>query len=315
MERIAVRALPDGRLSRLQPVHVCLEGMEDTILCRDDQDYDAMVKIMAVAARRKNVIIVIYAVVSNHFHASVLALMQEQAHQYGEEVKKMYAMWFSRKYGERNAMKRVSVTALVLENDWHVRNALAYIPRNALDNGCSVALYPWSGYSAMFRPRGDALQGRPVASLTKREREAIMHTGDDLTDVRWLLDDQNRLIPASICDSVYLEQAFNNDPAFFLKTVGSLNVAEMDWKLVDAPRRRQPDTTFLASVNDVSERWFKRPAADLPIEKKLRLIPYIDRTMKTGIPQLARTFGLNRDEVAKSLRRKDSPASWGRSKK
>ena len=304
MERIAIRTLPDGRLSRLQPVHVCLEGLEDTIFCRDDLDYDAMVKIIAVAARRKNVIIVIYAVVSNHFHASVLSETQEAAHQYGEEVKRMYAMWFSRKHGERNAMKGVSVTALVLENDWYVRNALAYIPRNAMDNGCSVSLYPWSGYSAMFCPKGDAPQGRPVASLTKREREALMHTGDDLTDVRWLLDDKNRLIPASICDSIYLEQAFNNDPAFFLKTIGSLNKAEMDWKMVDAPRHRQPDTEFLVSVNDVSERWFKRPVTELPIEKKLRLIPYIDRTMKTGIPQLARTFGLNRSEVAKALRRK-----------
>ena len=79
MDRIAIRTRPDGRLGRLQPFHVCLEGMEDTILCRDDEDYDAMVKIMAVASRRKNVIIVIYAVVSNHFHATVLALKQEDA--------------------------------------------------------------------------------------------------------------------------------------------------------------------------------------------------------------------------------------------
>ena len=131
-----------------------------------------------------------------------------------------------------------------------------------------------------------------------------MHTGDDLTDVRWLLDDQNRLIPASICDSVYLEQAFNNDPAFFLKTVGSLNVAEMDWKLVDAPRRRLTDTEFLTSVNEVSERWFNLPAGGLSPERKRRLIPYIDRTMRTSIPQLARAFGLSRDEVEKMLRRR-----------
>ena len=303
MDRIAIRTLPDGRLGRLHPFHVCLEGMEDTILCRDDEDYDAMVKIMAVASRRKNVIIVIYAVVSNHFHATVLALKQEDADLYGEDVKRVYSMWFSRKHGEHKAMKHVSVSALLLENDWHVRNALAYIPRNALDNGCNVANYPWSGYAAMFRQKGETLKGKPVATLTKREREAVMHTGDDLTGTRWLLDGQNRLTPESICDTVYLEQAFNNDPAYFLKTIGSLNPAEMEWKLVNAPRQRLPDTDFLASVNDVSDRWFKLPAGDLSIEKKLRLIPYINRTMKTSIPQLARAFGLSRDEVARALRR------------
>ena len=303
MDRIAIRTLPDGRLGRLQPFHVCLEGMEDTILCRDDEDYDAMVKIMAVASRRKNVIIVIYAVVSNHFHATVLALKQEDADLYGEEVKRVYSMWFSRKHSEHKAMKHVSVSALLLENDWHVRNALAYIPRNALDNGCNVANYPWSGYAAMFRSKGETLQGKPVATLTKREREAVLHTGDDLTGTRWMLDGQNRLTPESICDTVYLEQAFNNDPAYFLKTIGTLNPAEMEWKLVNAPRQRLPDTDFLASVNDVSDRWFKLPAGDLSMEKKRRLIPYINRTMKTSIPQLARAFGLSRDEVARALRR------------
>ena len=303
MDRIAIRTLPDGRLGRLQPVHVCLEGMEDNILCRDEQDYDAMVKIMAAASIRRNVIIVIYAVVSNHFHVTVLALTQEDAYLYGEDVKKVYSMWFSRKHGERKAMRRISVSAQVLENDWHVRNALAYVPRNALDNGCGVADYPWSGYSAMFCPRADEPCGRPVAALTKREREAVMHTGDDLTEVRWRLDGQNHLIPASICDHMYLEQAFNDDPAYFLKTIGTVNVSEMQWKLVDAPRRRLPDTDFLASVNDVSERWFKLPVGDLSMEKKRRLIPYVNRTMKTSIPQLARAFGLRRDEVARALRR------------
>ena len=305
MDRIAIRLLPDGQLARLQPVHVCLEGLETTILCRDDEDYDVMVKIMAVASLRKNVIIVIYAVVSNHFHASVLARSQENAYDYGEEVKRMYSMWFSRKYGERKALKEVSVSAQVLENDWHIRNTLAYVPRNALDNRCGVANYPWSGYSAMFRSPQEKLQGRAVAALSKREREAIMHTGDDLKHVPWLLDEQNRLIPASICDHVYLEQAFNNDPAFFLKTIGSLNPAEMQWKLVDAPRRRQSDAEFLASVNDVSLRWFQRQAGDLPVEKKLRLIPYIKRTMRTTIPQLARAFGLKRDLVAHALARRE----------
>lgn len=303
MERIAIRTLPDGRLARLQPMHVCLEGREDIILCRDDRDYDAMVKIMAVAARRKNVIIVIYAVVSNHFHATVLALSQEDAHQYGEEVKRCYSMWFSRRHGEKKAMMRISVSALVLENDWHLRNALAYVPRNALDNGCNVADYPWSGYSAMFRGRNQAIRGKAVTALTKREREAIMHTGDDLQGVPWLLDERDHLIPASICDSPYLEQAFNQDSAFFLKTIGSLNVAEMQWKLVDAPRRKLPDTDFLASVNDVSLRWFNLQAGALSMEKKLRLLRYVSRTMRTTVPQLARSFGLSRETVARALRK------------
>ena len=63
MKRIVSRVLPDGSIRYVQPYHVCLEGLECAVLCRDDDDYDAFVKVIAVASRRKNVIVVIYTVV------------------------------------------------------------------------------------------------------------------------------------------------------------------------------------------------------------------------------------------------------------
>ncbi len=41
---------------------------------------------------------------------------------------------------------------------------------------------------------------------------------------------KERLIPSTICDSAYLEQAFENDQAFFLKIIGAQNPAEMKTK-------------------------------------------------------------------------------------
>ena len=92
-----------------------------------------------------------------------------------------------------------------------------------------------------------------------------------------------------------------NDPAFFLKTVGGQNAAELHQKLVDLPRKMQTDAEFLLSVNDVCQRWFQRSLQDLSIEKKARIIPYLWRTMRTTVPQLARTFGLERDLIASFL--------------
>ena len=61
MERSVVRKMPDGSTRRVEPYHVCLKGLETAILCRDDEDYDVMVKVLAVCARRHNVIIVTHA--------------------------------------------------------------------------------------------------------------------------------------------------------------------------------------------------------------------------------------------------------------
>ena len=279
-----------------------MEGQETVVLCRDDEDYDAMVKVICLCARRKNVIVIIYIVVSNHCHVGVLASSQKEAESFGAEVKRMYSMWFSKRYSRSEILKEADVKAIALDSDWYVRNALAYIPRNALDNGCNVDTYPWSGYRAMFGGDSEELsKGRRVSLLSKRECRALFHTGDSLKDVSWLVDSYGHLIPSSFCDAAYLEQVFEGDQAFFLKTIGSLNSAEMQSKLVEQPRRRFTDSEFFKLVNEVSLRYYKRELSKISITQKYRLLPYIRRTMHTTVPQLARTFGLTRDQVSMAL--------------
>ena len=299
MERSVVRKLPDGSTMRVEPYHVCLKGLETAVLCRDEEDYDVMVKVLAVCARRNNVIIVTYSVVSNHTHTAVLAATWDDAQAFGEESKRVYSMFFHRKYGEEGILRRVKVKALWLDNPFYLRNALAYIPRNALDNGGDIADYPWSGHRAMFRR--DRPTGMPVSALTKRERRKMLHTGESLKGVPWLLDGEDRLVPSSICDNAYLEQVFNGDPAFYLKTIGGVNVAEMRHLLEEKPYVMQTDTEFYKSVEELCQRWFKTGLSTLSLERKIRLIPYVYHTSKTTIPQLARIFGLERDRIASIL--------------
>lgn len=304
MRRVVIHELPDGSIRQLYPFHISMEGLETVVLCRDDKDYDAMVKILCIAARRKNVIVVIYAVVSNHSHVAILAASQQEAYSYGQELKRMYAMWFRRRYNEASILRNTDVKAILLDTDWYVRNALAYIPRNALDNGCTINDYRWTGYRAMFRTEHNYGPVRRVAGLTKREKETILHTGDDLSNVPWLIDSNNELIPDSFCEHRYLEQAFEGDPAFFLKTLGGQNSAEMHNKLIDAPRQMQTDGEFYKQANETCQRWFQTELSNISEERKMRLIPYLFRTTHTTIPQLSRVIGLSRSKVTKSLGRK-----------
>lgn len=301
MQRIVTRELPSGEVRNVHPFHVCLKGTESTVLCRDDSDYDAMVKVIAVAAKRKNVIVVIYSVVSSHCHTGILAVSLAYAVAFGEEIKRIYSMWFSRKYGCVGVLRRATMSALYLDSDWYVRNALAYIPRNALDNGCNVDRYKWSGYRAMFC--GSSSYGHRVSLMTKREREKIMHTGMDLRSVRWTIDDDGCLNPESFCDVAYLEQAFGGSQAFFLKTIGGLNPAEMGEILEDAPRTRLTDGELLKTVEEISLRWFKCGLSEVSLERKMRLLAYVFRIRKTTVSQLARVIGLDRETVETAINR------------
>ena len=90
---------------------------------------------------------------------------------------------------------------------------------------------------------------------------------------------------------------------FFLKTLGALNVAEMRYSLEEKPFNMVPDTELLKSVNDISMQWFGRSVDRLPAEKKYRLLPYIYRTRKTTVSQLARAFAMPKDLVEAIVRK------------
>ena len=298
-----VREMPDGSARRVYPFHLSLEGLEKAIICRDEEDYDILVKYVFLCALRKNVIVATYVVVSNHLHAILLAEDDIVAGDYGNEVRRRYAMWFSRKYRERILYHDKCVDVRLLDTYWYIRNAIAYVFRNALDNGKSIDSYPWSGYRAVFCNGQSKGWTRPVSSLTKREKESFFHTNEDISATGWKIDINGRLEPASACDWEYIESAFDNSQAFLFKIIGEVNVSQMQQELVDGPRVRMLDSEFFKMISSLSERWFSKPVAQLSLTEKMRLIPYVSRTSKTSIPQLARGFGLDREKIAEILRK------------
>lgn len=300
--KAVVRTLPDGSVEAVLPFHISFEGLEQNIICRDDSDCDAMVKIIAICAKRKNVIIIIYAVVSNHAHIAVLARNYWEAKAFAEDVKKMYSMYFKTKYGESKSLKGTDINVQFLDNDWYLRNALAYIPRNAYDNGATnLADYKWTGFRAFFRKPADNSKTRKVSNMSTREQRRIFHSGDNLTGTKWEVNENEELEPSSFCDVEYLEEAYNHDETFFFRSIGGLNIAEMNEKLVIAPRVMKTDADFLKELDAISERWFKTNVRNLAQSQKARILIYVYRVMKTTVAQMARTMGMEKDDIRRLL--------------
>lgn len=302
-QRIVTRKLPDGDVAKVFPFHISLEGMESTLLCRDDEDYDHLEKSFYVSAWVNNCVVVMEIAMSNHGHCSLLAPSQDSAFAAAAHIKKRHSQYLSWKYNEKELLSRSDVCVKYLDTDWYVRNALAYIPRNANDAGVRVEDYRWSSYRGMFVEGRSPSAMRSVSSLSRREREAIFHTHEDISRVPWLLNYEGNVEPASACDYRYLESAFANDQAFFLKTIGSVNSAEMQQLLVTSSRFRQTDTEMLAVIKNLAEKWFGKTVMNLTPEMKARLLPYLYRSYRTTIPQLARCLGMTRDVVSGLLNR------------
>jgi len=293
--------LPDGRICQVSAFHISLEGLETCILCRDDDDYDAFVKRICVCSLTRNVIVVTYIVMSNHIHAVILAESIIEAKAFAEELKRECSQYFSSRYSERKVLLNTSTNVQYLDTDWYLRNALAYDARNALDACSSIDTYEWSGHRAMFGNSRKTLESKPVALLSRRQKTFVMHTREDLSSVKWRVDEQNRLIPSTFCCCKYLEDAFLNDQAFYLKTIGTVNMAEMEFKLVDGPKTMLNDTEFLKIAEDVSQRFYSSPIAVLPVPKRMKLVSYISRIQKTSVAQLARTFTMEQTTIRNIL--------------
>lgn len=301
-QRIVQRTLPNGTISWVNPFHITLEGMEDLVLCRNDEDYDIMEKYIFVCARRKNVLVIIHIVMSNHAHIAVLALDKETALAFGNELKRSYSQYFSWKYNERKVLLRTTVDVRLLDSDGYLRNALAYIPRNALDAASRMEDYKWSSYQAMFSNGKNQNNIQEVKSLSNREICTLFRTHDNLKQTGWWIDVQGKLCTYFACDHAYLQSAFYDDQAFYLRTIGNVNMAEMRVQLIESGRRKMNDIEFLSIVESFSQKWFQKHVGSLSLHEKSRLLPYIFRTYRTSVAQLSRCFQIEKDLTSRLLR-------------
>ena len=308
-QRTPIRQLPDGTSSKVFPFHISLEGLESNLLCRDEEDYDHLEKSFFLSAWKNNCLIVMEIAMSNHGHGCVLAPNMTAALRTGEMVKKRQSQYLSWKYGEKSILSRSRVDVRYLDSDWYVRNALAYIPRNAEDANCRIEDYRWSSYRGMFVQGRSEASVRKASALSKREMKAVFRTHEDLSAVPWLLNIEGGIEPASACDWQYLESAFNHEQAYFLKTIGSLNKAEMVQQLTLNERLRHTDTEMLAILVNLADKWFHKTIMELTPEMKSRLLPYVYRCYRTTIPQLARCLQLPKDAVSSLIpvRKRQTP--------
>lgn len=296
-QRIVNRTSRDGIVIKMFPFHISLEGMESVLLCRDDEDYDHLQKSFYVSAWKNGCRVISEIAMSNHSHTAVLAPGLEAAQRTGEMIKKRHSQYLSWKYNENGLLNRSDICIKYLDTNWYVRNALAYIPRNAADTGERVEDYRWSSYRGMFVTGRCSSGVVRVVDLSRRERELLFRTHEDLSGVPWVLNADGNIEPGSACDYKYLESAFDNDQTVYLKMIGSVNTAEMRQMLVLNGRNKQSDAEMLAVISRLAEKWYDKTVLELSPEHKARILPYLYRCYRTSVPQLARCLRMPREVV------------------
>lgn len=297
-QRIVSRVLPDGTSSLVCPFHVCSEGKENRVVCKDDEDLKVAFNFIPICARRSNVIVLMDCVLNSHMHSAILASNYRDAMNFGESYKKSYSKYFCAKYGGNPEVYiRTDTRPIPLEDDRHVRNTLCYIPRNSLDAGVSVDKYKWSSFGIMFSRGLDRTSFTEVSKLKYREKRLLLRTSDDFSNCNWLIDNEGIIIPESYCDREYAESAFFNDERFFLKVLGLTEDKQMELDLVLDYNRNRSVQEIIKVSQERSLRKYGLGFDLLTFKQKIPLINYLYYSFKVSPAQIARCLGIEKGKV------------------
>lgn len=297
-QRIIRRTLPDGTQDFVHPFHVCTEGQEDRLLAIEEEDFRVAHNFIPICARRANVIVFVDCVLGTHMHAGILAANYKDALNFSNSYKLSMSKYHGQKYGKgKGILNRVSARPILLEDNFHVRNTVCYIARNALDMGERVDRYEWSSYRSLFCNGKIERPVKPVKELSARKIRELFKTADQLQDTEWMVNEAGVIEPASYCDWRYAESAFNNDPSFFMRILGTTDDKQMEQTLVRNHFQSKSNKELILVAQEKSMRRYGKPLDKLSFEEKIPLVKLLYHSLKTYPAQLSRCFGIDRDKI------------------
>lgn len=309
-KRITVRVLPDGELATVRPFHVSTEGQEDRVIFRDDEDLKVGFNYFPICAHRANVRIVTCIDINTHVHAMVLAREYDDVDSFINMYKISVSKYLTNKYGTSGyscIYRNVDATPILLEDNQHVRNTLCYIAKNSLDLGIRVDRYRWSAYRAMFSHGAIDVPVKKCSDMSYRQVRNVLRTDSIPHNVEWMITEDGVLEPSSFCDWQYVEEAFNGDASFFLRTLGLTDNNQMDQEMVINPKRRLAIDELLKIIDEKCIKWYGRSLAYLDIAEKIPVIKSIYYSTNTHPAQLARCFGLAKEQIIKFIGKRSLP--------
>lgn len=295
--RIVRKILPDGTVSVVQPFHVCTEGKENRIVCKDEEDLRVAHNFIPICARRNNVLILMDCELNTHMHSAILASSYADAYKYGESYKKSYSKYYHNKYGVTGIYSRTDSRPIPIEDDRHLRNTICYIPRNSLDVGVAVNKYKWSSYRALFSGGTELASYREIKTVMYREKRELFKTSDDFSDCNWLVDRDGLIVPESYCDTEYVESCFYNDARFFLKVLGITDDKQMEQILVNDHIEPKSIKEIIHIAEEKSLAGYGVGLEKLSVNQKIPIVRHLYYSIKTTPAQIARCIGLEKSKV------------------
>ena len=312
--------------------HLCTEGLSETVMFRDNEDYVTGINYLAVCQIALNqtalnqtalnqtapnqiapnqIEIIAFCLMSNHLH---IVAKGERAilKKFIISFKRRYSMWLARKYNEHKILHRTTFTIKEIDSTEYLKQVIAYVLRNPIAAGINVSpfQYKWSSASCYFRQKDETF---PQKNGTFRQKDIggkkdqTGLTGNKIRRIfktRTLIFDGINIIEGEMADLTSFVK-FTEVEAIF-KTSRVLmyfmskdNDNEIELEMNTLKKVSYNDSTVINAIRQICEKKFQTSQINaLGIHEKCSLVKYMKKNFNSSPKQIARILSLRLQTIA-----------------
>lgn len=165
--------------------HVMARGNRKQIIFTDDRDRRQFLKILAAALEKFGGECFCYSLMGNHYHL-IIHTPRGNLEWVMHHVDSLYARYFNWRHGLTGHVFEGPYQAILIDNNWYLLNAVAYVLRNpvAASMTTEAGLWPWSSYKATM--------GKSAKRFLTLSWLPSLFDGVPLDECRRLLDEHIR---------------------------------------------------------------------------------------------------------------------------
>ena len=285
-----------------QYYHVYTKGLEDDVIFRDRSDYVVGMNYVAVALKVAGVDLLVFVLMSNHFHFLVYA-DRLSALKFIDTYKRVISRYIRNTYGVSKLLRTIETSCSEVDmNDEAIKRLIAYILNNPVKAGvnCFPQNYEWGSGKCYFSNIDYTKDSRPLSELGTRERRRLLHSRAILDD-NYMINSQGYVEPESYVRKDLVEKIFRSAKSFeYFLSISSRNLRSDSSE--DSKQVVFSDTLVLSGVNEILEKRYESlDVSELSELNRSKLILELRKVFNAPPKQLARVLGLTLREVVNSL--------------
>lgn len=280
---------------------VTTNHLEDGLWFRDDEDFKVGMTHVAIGAQGGVVIVLAFILMSNHVHF-VLYGTRKEVEDFMVALKQRYSLYLSKKYGERDFLRRNHVDyKLIPSDDEALEWAIAYVQMNCVAaNICShPSQYPWGTGNVFFN--ASKAMGRSIGSMSGRECKRLLHTSSKNLPEEWVVSDDGYILPENYVAVKTVESCYRHAKRmnYFLRNSSKAR-RRMDTADDKLPSFR--DQTILAALPDLCQSMFGKEAFGvLTPSEQIEFVHQVRFRFSANVNQVARVCGISYEQAARLM--------------